>query len=248
MANVNENFYYITIATKPHPVLDVLIKTVENKGENIEVLGLARNMEIGHDMSNLPIGIGRSLGVKLIEVHNFINRNCLEPNDIVLFSDAYDVYYCGNKSTIIDRFKKMNKPIIFGAEQCCYPDGSKHILYPHSDNRFRFLNSGLFIGRVYALRECMKDYIVSDEIINDQLWWTNKFLERQDIIGLDYTHELFLNCLWVNEKELSIKNDQVIFNNNIDPQLIHGNGPSKLSIIPLLNFATNKFKLPNITF
>lgn len=235
---MRENFHFITVATKPHPVLDILIKTVESKNETIEVLGLHENRLIGQD---LPNG-SRRLGVKLNEIHKFINRTSINDNDIILFSDAYDVYYSGDKETIIDRFTKMNKPIIFGAEACCYPDGSKSVLYPHTSSYFKYLNSGLFIGRVYALRECMRNYVYDDDI-NDQLWWTNIFLDNQHLIELDYNNNIFLNCVWINGNNLQYNGDKVILNGDKTPQLIHGNGPSKNFIEPLLEFAKLNFNL-----
>jgi hypothetical protein len=118
-------------------------------------------------------------------------------------------------------------------------------LYPPTSSSFRFLNSGLFVGRVTALRECMNDCVnefITD--INDQLWWTEKFLERQDIIELDYENKLFLNCVWLHDYEVIINGDKVTtpFNSN-DPQLIHGNGPSKKLIFPLLDYARKTYNI-----
>ena len=232
---MDETFYYITVATQPHPVLDILMKTVESKNETIEVLGMNENRTVGQDLQN-----GRRLGVKLNEIYKFINRLNIHDNDIILFSDAYDVYYTGNKKTIIERFKQMNKPIIFGAETCCYPDGSKAKLYPYTQSYFKFLNSGLFVGRAYALRECMKDYIYDDDA-DDQLWWTNKFLDNKNLIELDYDNNIFLNCLWIRDNDIKYNEDTVILFDKRTPQLVHGNGPSKKFINPLLEFAKLKF-------
>lgn len=236
---VEENFHFITIATQPHPVLDILVKTVESKGEQIEVLGLEENRSIGQD---LPNG-SRRLGIKLRELHKFIIKSSLNPDDIVLFTDAYDVYYSGDKSTIIERFKQMDKPIVFGAEKCCYPDSSKASLYPFTTSEFQFLNSGLFIGRVSAFRECMINYVFDDDV-NDQLWWTDTFLKNQHLIQLDYTNQLFLNCVWLDKSDLLITEDKVVLRyNNSTPQLIHGNGPSKPLIDPLLEYGISKFNI-----
>jgi len=233
-----EKFYFITIATQPHPVLDILTKTVESKGEQIEVLGLGENRSIGQD---LPNG-SRRLGIKLRELFDFIHRPNINSNDIILFTDAYDVYYSGDKTTILDRFLKMDKPIVFGSEKCCYPDGSKAALYPPTHSPFPFLNSGLFIGRASAFRECMLNYVFDDDI-NDQLWWTDIFLKNQHLIQLDYTNQLFLNCVWLHDNDLIITEDKVLVKfNNSTPQLIHGNGPSKPLIEPLLEYGRNKFK------
>jgi hypothetical protein len=231
----------ITIATQPHPILDLLKKKVELHDESIEILGLRNEAyTIGQDLPN-----ARRMAVKLREVYNFINRETLNENDIVLFTDAYDVYYSGNKETVIKNFKEMNKPIVFGAEQCCYPDGSKAGLYPPTSSCFRYLNSGLFIGRVHALRECMNNIeneFMTNDNIDDQLWWTEKFLERPDLIELDYHNTLFLNCVWLGEHQVIINGDKVttIFNKNV-PQLIHGNGPSKEFVYKLANYANNAY-------
>lgn len=233
-----ETLYFITVATKPHPVLDILVKTVCSNGEQIEILGLNQNREIGQD---LPNG-SRRLGVKLNELYNFVNRPSLKLNDIILFTDAYDVYYSGDKSTILNRFIQMDKPIVFGAELCCYPDNTKTSLYPETNSEFKYLNSGLFIGRVSAFRECMKNYTFDDDI-NDQLWWTNTFLNNQDIIGLDYSNQLFLNCVWLNKEDIVFSNGKVTYKEST-PQLIHGNGPSKYIIDPMLEYAKKNIIIP----
>jgi hypothetical protein len=76
---------------------------------------------------------------------------------------------------------------------------------------------------------------------NDQLWWTNKFLERQDLIELDYDNKLFLNCVWCDKNDLIINGDKVTVRfNNSTPQFIHGNGQSKHFLNPLLNYFNNK--------
>jgi hypothetical protein len=235
--NVNQNkiFHYVTLATKPHPVLDLLQKTVQSKGEEITVLGLNENREIGQDLPNGK----RRLGVKIKYLYDYLMNDSLELNDIVLFSDAYDVCYVGDQNTIIERFLKMDKPVVFGAELCCYPDESKASQYPPSPNGFRFLNSGLFIGRVYALRDCLKDYVFDDEE-NDQLWWTNTFLKRQDIMQLDYHNKLFLNCAFLNPSEITRNGDIFTFHGKT-PQLIHGNGPSKPCIDPIIEYFIKKY-------
>ena len=233
--------YFITVATKPHNVLNVLKQNIELKGETLEVLGLKENpYRIGDDMNKQ---VGRSFDVKLEEVYNFINRDYLHENDLVVFMDAFDVYFCGDKSTLLKRYKEMNKPVVFGGEPCCYPDGNKSKYYPKTNFYYRYLNSGLFIGRVKELRECMFGFVSNH--YDDQLWWTNKFLERQDIIELDYKNHLFLNCLWLKENELVCNEGKVTFHNKT-PLFIHGNGPSKYCIVPFLEYF-RKTHMNNIT-
>jgi hypothetical protein len=229
---MNKNVYFITVATKQHNVLNVLKKQIELKGDTLEILGLKdKPYSIGQDIPG-----SRILGLKLQEVYKFINKTTINDDDIIVFMDAFDVYYSGDKSTLLQKYKEMKKPIVFGSEACCYPDDSKGKLYPKTNSFFKFLNSGLFIGRVKELRECMNNYSHEfiDEI-NDQLWWTNKFLERQDIIELDYNNHLFLNCVWLQENEIVCNEGNVIFHNKT-PLFIHGNGPSKNCIVPFLEY------------
>jgi len=220
--------HFITVATKPHPVLDVLVKTFRNKGEHLEVLGLELNCDIGQDLPHV-----RRLGVKLHLIYEFLHRATVAAaDDIVVFCDAYDVVFCGDRATVAERFASMGHAIVFGAELGCYPDGSKASLYPEAPNAFKFLNSGLFAGRAAALRECMRDYVYDADVIehevNDQQWWTDVFLSGKHDMVLDYHHALFLNCVWINEGLITMGDyDDVVRFGGATPQFLHGNGPGK---------------------
>jgi hypothetical protein len=74
--------HYITVATKPHKVLDALKTKVESLGETLTVLGTQEDRFIGWE------GTG-NFGIKLREVADFLKRPDLEPGDIVLFTDAF---------------------------------------------------------------------------------------------------------------------------------------------------------------
>ena len=75
---------------------------------------------------------------------------------------------------IIDKYNTFNKPIIFGAETTCSPDKRMIQYYFNINTKFPFLNSGLYIGKVWALKECLKDYKYNDQH-DDQLFWTQTF-------------------------------------------------------------------------
>ena len=143
--------HYITVSTRPHPVLDKLIEKVQQNGEKIEVLGQHENRSIGWEHQ-------QRFGVKLREVANFIKRPYLKSNDLVLFTDAYDVAYFGTQDEIIEIYKSFNHPIVFGCEKECHPDPHLAGLYPNKNKEFSYLNSGLFIGTVQALRKCIIYY------------------------------------------------------------------------------------------
>lgn len=217
----NQKLYYITIATKPHKVLDKIMANIKKNNESIEVLGLSENRLIGWEGH-------QNFGVKLREIYNFINRPNLATDDIVLFTDAYDVAYVGDQKEILRRYKMFSKPIVFGAERSCHPDPIKAKDYQFQDTEFPFLNSGMIIGRVGALRQCMKGYQYDDGH-DDQRFWTTVFFENQDKIELDYENLLFLNAADMDMEDFTW-NGQTAWYKRRNPQFVHINGPDKSMI------------------
>jgi len=223
--------HYITVATKPHKVLDALKKKVESLGETLTVLGTQEDRFIGWE------GTG-NFGIKLREVADFLKRPDLEPGDIVLFTDAYDVIYCGDRNELLRRYLMFSKPIIFGSEKMCQPDTHLTNQYPTTDSEFPFLNSGMFIGRVWALRECMENYEYVDAV-EDQRFWTDKFLNKnKDIIELDYENLLFLNTVSINMEWLLYEKYgafTIVMYKTANPMFVHVNGPDKSLIYKLID-------------
>jgi hypothetical protein len=219
-----ETIHYITVATKPHKVLNKILETVKKNKETIEVLGLQENRLIGWEGT-------QNFGVKLREIYNFVDRPTLCESDIVLFTDAYDLAYLGNLTEVVRRYKMFSKPIIFGAEKSCHPDPGRSTQYKFpNDNmpEFPFLNSGMIIGRVDALRHCMKGYQYDDRH-DDQRFWTTAFFENPDKIELDYENLLFLNAADM-EMEDFIWNGKTAWYKRHNPLFVHINGPDKTMI------------------
>jgi hypothetical protein len=212
------NLHYITVATKPHPILELIQNRIEKQGEHITVLGLEENRSIGWNAY-------ANFGVKLREVYMYIWNVELDPEDIILFTDAYDVIYCGNQEEIIKKYLELDTPIIFGAETICNPDPNREAEYNNRHLQFPYLNSGLYIGRVWALRECMIGYSYNDAD-DDQRYWTNYLFKRADLIKLDYNNSLFLNTAGINIKEIEWDGNIAKYKNKI-PMFVHVNGPDK---------------------
>lgn len=210
--------HYITVATKPHPILNNIIKRVENNKEKLYILGMQENRLIGWNAKG-------NFGVKLKEVKNYIDNDKLDNEDIIIFTDAYDVIYTGNQEIILDRYLNMKKPIIFGSETECNPDPERETDYLIMNEKFPYLNSGMYIGKVWAIRECMKEYIYNDKD-DDQRYWTSKFFERPDLISLDYKNELFLNTYGIEIEDVRWNRQEAYYNLK-NPQFIHVNGPDK---------------------
>jgi len=218
--------YYITVATQPHIILDFIKCRIDYQEENLEVLGLEENRPIGWQSTG-------NFGAKLKHVNDYINRPHLHPDDIVLFTDAYDVIYGGNLSLVYDRFSSMGKPILFGAETICNPDPEKASQYRRVQGvEFPFLNSGMFIGRVWALKQCMNGVSFSDAD-DDQRFWTSQFFKYPELIFLDYENTLFLNTAGI-DLDLVVWNGSSIHYRDKNPIFVHVNGPDKNDLRKLL--------------
>uniref|UniRef100_A0A6C0JFB6 PLOD1-3-like GT domain-containing protein n=1 Tax=viral metagenome TaxID=1070528 RepID=A0A6C0JFB6_9ZZZZ len=216
-------FYYITVATKPNPVLDKIKERIKKNKEKIHVLGSQENRTIGWEGH-------QNFGVKLREVSDFLKAPFIEDEDIVLFTDAYDVIYCGNKRETISRYEEFGKPIIFGCEKQCNPDPKRASEYIFTDTEFPYLNSGLFIGKVWALKKCILDYEFNDKD-DDQRFWTTCFFEKPNLIGLDYKNRLFLNTVDMDERFfLFDKEEKIAMYRAETPMFVHVNGPDKKSL------------------
>ena len=225
--------FYITIATKPNPVLDKIKERVQKNGETIHVLGGQENRQIGWEGH-------QNFGVKLREVSDFLKNPDLKPDDIILFTDAYDVVYCGTQKEIIEKYMKFDCPIVFGAEKQCNPDPKRAPEYAFTSTEFPYLNSGMFIGRVWALKQCILEYKYNDKD-DDQRYWTTQFFKNPDLICLDYNNELFLNTVDMKQQYFYLDTDNYIaVYKGANPIFVHVNGPVKNELKKYLNITDYK--------
>jgi len=220
--------YYVTTSTTSNPILDLLKKTVEEKNENIIVFGLDLNRPIGWQSKGKVKG---NFGLKLQYFYDFISDKERKDDDIVLCCDAFDVLYIGNKEEVLKRYLAFNMPIVFGSETNCHPDKAKEKEYKDRKQKFPFLNSGLFIGRIWAFRELFKNYVFNDSE-SDQRFYTNHFLTRPDLIALDYKNSLFLNCYSLNKKDITLESKNLVRYGDATPQFLHCNGNAKDTLLP----------------
>ena len=124
------------------------------------------------------------------------------------------------------RYAELNHKVIFAAEQYCWPvdNGeeqkalvSKH--FPDLDTKYKYLNSGVFVGRVSELKSILSDPIENDG--DDQLYCQKKYLSEQYDMVIDTDCYLF-QC---HEAEVYPKKG-LLFNPNTRcfNLLYHGNG------------------------
>ena len=138
----------------------------------------------GSDMS------GPGGGQKINLLKNYIRD--LPDSDVILFADGYDTFVNEEIEEIERRFLEFKCGVLFAAEEWCWPDESLVDSYPKANMEFkgviqpspyRYLNSGLFIGRVSELKKILAEDIEDHE--DDQLYYHKRFLSGEFDIRLD---------------------------------------------------------------
>jgi hypothetical protein len=166
----------------------------------------------GGDMN----GPGGGMKVRLLQ-ESIAN---LDEDSLILFVDAYDVFFTDGLDEIINRYLEMEVDILFAAEAFCWPDESLAGQFPQVDAGYRFLNSGLFIGRCGALRRLLDSASVADDD-DDQLFYQTAFLSGEHDVRLD-TEAYIFQC-----HDVSVtKRGKQIFNptTRCFSCVYHGNG------------------------
>jgi hypothetical protein len=174
-------------------------------------------------------------------------------NDLLLFTDAFDVLYTSDALNIVEIFLKRNYTILFAAECGCWP----HVMdeprvcqtgYPLSPTPYRYLNSGTWIGYAKNAK------IMLEEVIqlagnnfgnaNDQKLVADMFISGKHGIQLDYYCEIFqsmhrtdppplASCNPYQDLELSFEKKWKNKRTNTFPAIFHFNGGGKIHHLPM---------------
>lgn len=129
-----------------------------------------------------------------------------DPNDIVLFTDGHDTLMMAKEEEILNKFAWFNKPLVFSAEVNCWPDAKLISRYPASNESFKYLNCGGFIGKVAFLVNIYENFSLYSKELNSQFFWSNQyywqhvFLASPGEIVLDHECKLFYNTATMVEK------------------------------------------------
>lgn len=219
-----EKFFVCTVASKNTKTLKQLLQSCNSNGIQIYVMGI-----------DLPY---KGNGQKLTYIKNYI-RNM--PNDnIVLFVDAYDTLILSSKERILKNFLARDTQCVFGAEAQLSPASIGYLRpqFPETPNKFKYLNSGTFIGYVGYLRQMLNMINPIKENQSDQGQLIQYYVKHTDEIQLDYECELFFTLHQIDPSEYSInkrdKNVTCLITNTV-PCVIHGNGDGKTAYQRIFN-------------
>jgi len=180
----------------------------------------------GIDITNIGMNVvwkgtdmsGPGGGMKVNLLKEYIKN--LDPNDVILFTDAFDVFYADNINTIYERYVDLSAEVIFSAESICWPSQDLADSFPVSPTKYRYLNSGTFIGKVAALTKILEEANIKDSD-DDQLFYQQVFIKGEHDIKLDYEGYIFQT----HDPAVIRLGDQI---NNPETQvcscIYHGNG------------------------
>jgi len=166
----------------------------------------------------------------------------LPEDETICVTDAFDVLYSGSQHQIEAQFAALQQPILFGAERLCshhFAESRKHFEIQYPDSRYRYLNSGLIVGRVDALREFLARQLSLDSPalekrfeaeessgnFNDQSLFGFTAQHHPELAGLDNHAELLWNISgeWLDVHPFSQVQNGVVVNpfTGTTPSLLH---------------------------
>lgn len=207
------NIKVVTVASD-RTKAGALIKSCAANDINLTILGLDQPW-LGGDMS------GPGGGQKINLVNEYLKD--LDPTDLVMFVDGYDVIVHDDLQTIHDRFLDFDCDILFAAEKNVWPDDSIADAFPEPEVGYRFLNSGCFIGYVDALRSIIEEV---DPRSDDQLYYQMAFLGCTDYVcKLDHEQYIF-TCISGLSDYIQVRPNGQLYNSQTRccPCVLHGNG------------------------
>ncbi len=189
-----------------------IVTIASDQGKKFQVLKESCT-KYGHDL----IGLGENVpwisnAIKLRILKDYLTQ--LNPTDLILFVDAYDVIIRAQKESIINEFKSFECDILFSAEANFYfQDPSLRYYYwkyyPRSPLPYNYLNSGTFMGSASSILRMLDeissfyqvDFYDDDQvrqIKSDQYLFSRyyidsyyKTIETKNKVKLDHGQQLF---------------------------------------------------------
>lgn len=228
--------FLVTVSTKQHPNLERWKKSALINGFNPKILGAHENKKYRDPI----IGKGE-FGMKLRYLYKY--SNTLKPDDIILFTDSWDVIIIGDCDKIYKDYKSFKKEIVFGGETIFGALNDISTIFTifkyDLSEAFPCLNAGVLIGRAGTIRELIYKYTQNDisDSIDDQILWRRIYLENKDKIAIDSKAKLVLNTCLTSRKNYVYEDNIFTYKGtNTHPSIIHSQGNEKLGFKDYLNY------------
>lgn len=171
--------------------------------------------------------------------------------DILIVSDSYDIIFSSHPDEIGDLFGRSDE-VVFNAEKGLFPRGDLANAFPDYGTPWRYLNSGLFIGKpgnILAMLETMNMDDIADDYRspdiehggggrmihpNDQGWYQFLFAAHPVPMTLDNHCRMFqtLSACTPEEFDLTVPRFKNVLTNT-EPRAWHFNGGAKNDLMPM---------------
>ncbi len=161
----------------------------------------------------------KGFGGKIIETYNYLKAN----PDITHFfySDAWDTVVLGTMEEALSKLPSTDI-ILFSAERACYPHPGKAGKYPDHDSPWKYLNGGGWFASSDLFCQMVESNMPAVDI-NDQAWFTDRFLDGY--ITLDYNCTIFQTMAFCRETDFKYQTHRLYNRVHRTTSLfIHGNG------------------------
>ena len=191
-------FAHLTVSNKPHPGLDALLLSCKPWGIQTRVLGMGSTTPIGHETG----GFGLKLQLLKKEL------DLLPPEQLVLFTDAYDVIIQQSLDPLEAWLEAHPNKVVFAAESAKWPLDIEE-LYPAPLNfPSPYLNSGVFAGRAKSILGLLQ--VPFTNTTDDQGYYTRQFLAGSCIV-LDHEAKFFQCMVGLTAQNISTKEKRFEF-------------------------------------
>lgn len=163
------NFKVVTVATEPEKMW-ALEQSAKKYG--VEVHNLGKDHPWRDPMDGLA-------GMPKIQLVNEYLAT-LQDDDVVLFMDGYDTFFADDPKVVLERYLQFDADIVFGAESEHWPlidDDFMRNKWPDTGTPYRYLNSGLYIGRAKALHAFIAQETPERAKKDDQLYCQLRYLK-----------------------------------------------------------------------
>ena len=222
--------FLMTVSTKQHPNLERWKKSALTHGFSPKIFGLHENKKYKDPL----IGKG-DFGMKIRYLYKY--SKSLKPDDIILFTDAWDVIIIGDCDKVYKDYKSFNKDVVFSGESMLV--GFCDIFKNDLSKPFPCLCAGVVIGKAGTLRDLIKKYTEKtiDDSVDDQELWRKIYGENKDKIAVDSKAKLVLNTCLTSKKNYVYEDNIFTYKvTNTQPSIIHAQGPEAFGFKDYLNY------------
>lgn len=161
-------------------------------------------------------------------------RFCRENQDKYthfMFTDSYDIAFAAGWDEILEKYERLQSPVVFGAECCPWPKEEQVTLYPPTPHRCKYVNAGFWMGATEAAMKLLETIEAKAKlrIQCDQGIVVDAYLSRQHPIALDTACSLLFCCNLNSLDFLDMTGNRPrTIDTGEQPCMFHGNGNSPL--------------------